>query len=408
MRRPVPVAVSDRIAPRLHLRPAAGWLNDPNGPVRWNGRYHLFFQHNPAGTGHGRIHWGHASSRDLVFWEAEPVALSPSADGPDAAGCWSGCVVDDGGVPTAVYTGASARRPEFGSICLARGDPELRTFRGEPTPVITGPPPHLCATGFRDPFVFTFAGHRWAIVGPDGDGVPVPRFVPARAGRVDWGADFYAPAVLTDAGRTLLWARSPESRPARETAAAGWAGVLTLPRQVGVRGDGRLATTPAPELAALRREPPLTRHRLSLGAGDLVHLAALPPGAEVAVDVRAAIGARVVVGLLDSPAGRRLLVGVRPSTGEVFLKRAGWAAVPARPDRVRGWFTPTTGPVTMRILIDGPVLEIFLADEVVITERVYARLDDLPRLTVASGGGVAEVRVTCWALDPSGATGPPR
>src|SRR5213592_582147 len=96
--------MSDRRTPRIHVRPRSGWLNDPNGPVRWKHRYHLFFQHNPAGPVHDTVHWGHVSSGDLVTWACEPLALAPTPGGPDAGGCWSGCVVDDGGVPTAVYT----------------------------------------------------------------------------------------------------------------------------------------------------------------------------------------------------------------------------------------------------------------------------------------------------------------
>ena len=51
--------------PVLHFAPARGWMNDPNGLVQWNGRVHLFYQHNPAGPVHENIAWGHASSADL-------------------------------------------------------------------------------------------------------------------------------------------------------------------------------------------------------------------------------------------------------------------------------------------------------------------------------------------------------
>jgi beta-fructofuranosidase len=332
-------------------------------------------------------------------------------------------------------------------------------------------------TGFRDPFVLAFAGHRWAIVGaglgtraaalvyrcddlrhwtyagslvaptdplaaahapaglwecpqlfrvgrqwvlvvslwtdrfagpvgyltgrllaePARDGTAL-RFVPASVGRVDWGGDFYAPAVLVEPDRVLMWGWSRESRPAAEISAAGWAGVLTLPRQLGAGPGGRLSITPARELDALRHGSPLADKQVALHAGEMVEVTALPPGADITLEVRAASGARLAVGLLESAAGRRLLVGIRPSTGEVFLARAGWPAVPARRDPVRGWFTPTDGVVRLRIIVDGPVLEIFAADEVALTERVYPRADDRPLLTVASGGGVARVGVTCWQL----------
>ena len=35
--------------PKYHVRPQQGWLNDPNGPIHVDGKYHLFFQHkNPS------------------------------------------------------------------------------------------------------------------------------------------------------------------------------------------------------------------------------------------------------------------------------------------------------------------------------------------------------------------------
>lgn len=32
----------DPLRPQFHLLPAANWMNDPNGPMYWDGEYHLF------------------------------------------------------------------------------------------------------------------------------------------------------------------------------------------------------------------------------------------------------------------------------------------------------------------------------------------------------------------------------
>jgi beta-fructofuranosidase len=61
--------------PQFHLLPAANWMNDPNGPIYWNGHYHMFFQYNPEGAYWGNMHWGHAVSPDMVHWKHLPVAL---------------------------------------------------------------------------------------------------------------------------------------------------------------------------------------------------------------------------------------------------------------------------------------------------------------------------------------------
>lgn len=85
--------MTDPVFPGLHIRPPEGWVNDPNGVVRIDGTYHVFFQHNLDSTWHDAITWGHASSTDLLRWHGEPVAFRPRPGGPDRHGCWSGCEV---------------------------------------------------------------------------------------------------------------------------------------------------------------------------------------------------------------------------------------------------------------------------------------------------------------------------
>jgi len=153
--------------PRYHFLPSANWMNDPNGLIQWNGVYHLFYQYNPHGPFHGTIHWGHASSVDLVHWKHLPIALEPTPGATDAGGCWSGCAIDAGGVPIVMYTGVTSQGSSFRETqCIATGTSDLIHWTKHPNnPVIAAPPPDLEVIGFRDPFVWREDDHWCCIIG---------------------------------------------------------------------------------------------------------------------------------------------------------------------------------------------------------------------------------------------------
>ena len=74
--------------PQFHFSQKVGWNNDPNGMVYHDGKWHLFFQHNPTGLGHGNMTWGHATSPDLVHWVQQPDKIFPATMA--AGACFSG------------------------------------------------------------------------------------------------------------------------------------------------------------------------------------------------------------------------------------------------------------------------------------------------------------------------------
>ncbi|QJW90334.1 glycoside hydrolase family 32 protein [Spirosoma taeanense] len=71
----------DQHRPQFHFSPKAHWMNDPNGMVYFKGTYHLFFQYHPNGTTWGPMHWGHTTSKDMVHWQEQPIALYPDSLG---------------------------------------------------------------------------------------------------------------------------------------------------------------------------------------------------------------------------------------------------------------------------------------------------------------------------------------
>ena len=67
--------------PQIHFTPQEKWMNDPNGMVYHKGTYHLFYQYYPDSTVWGPMHWGHATSRNMVHWQHQPIALYPDSLG---------------------------------------------------------------------------------------------------------------------------------------------------------------------------------------------------------------------------------------------------------------------------------------------------------------------------------------
>ncbi|MDQ6420303.1 glycoside hydrolase family 32 protein [Paenibacillus sp. LHD-117] len=157
-----------------HLMPPAGWMNDPNGLIQFQGVYHAFYQHDPYQSKQGPMHWGHATSLDLVHWEHQPVALAPSEtydSGPAGGqGCWSGSAVDDNGTLTLIYTGhVDGRSPEEVQSLAVSVD-GIVFNKPDQNPVIEDSPDRE-RFGFRDPKVWK-RGELWYMaVGYGKDGL---------------------------------------------------------------------------------------------------------------------------------------------------------------------------------------------------------------------------------------------
>jgi beta-fructofuranosidase len=158
-----PDVAHDPLRPSYHLLPPHNWMNDPNGPIWWKGKYHLFYQLNPHAAVWGDMHWGHAVSPDMVHWHHEPIALAPTPGGADSEGCFSGSAVVFKGVPAFIYTGVQNAPPD--QVTIRDGSDKLREtqmlataeddgllhWKKLETPVIATPPAGMKVTGFRDP-----------------------------------------------------------------------------------------------------------------------------------------------------------------------------------------------------------------------------------------------------------------
>jgi beta-fructofuranosidase len=177
----------DPMRPQFHLLPARNWMNDPNGPIYYRGKYHMFFQYNPLAAVWGDMSWNHAVSSDMLHWSHLPVALTPTPDSPDAFGVFSGSAlaVREGERERvyAVYTGTKKSSDALATIrdgandiqesqCLAYSD-DARLVRWTklPEPVVARPPEGMKITGFRDPSVWRQGEWYYMTVGSGVEGV---------------------------------------------------------------------------------------------------------------------------------------------------------------------------------------------------------------------------------------------
>jgi len=161
--------------PQLHFTTRCGWINDPNGLIFYEGEYHLFYQHNPYEREWENMHWGHAVSRDLIYWEELPIALFPDEHGTMFSGS---AVIDyentsgfgDKKTPpmVAIYT---ADNPKKQVQCIAYSLDKGRTWtKYDKNPVIDSKE-KWNSKDTRDPKVFWYQkGKHWVMVLNERDG----------------------------------------------------------------------------------------------------------------------------------------------------------------------------------------------------------------------------------------------
>ena len=170
----VSIQTDEDFRPSFHFSPKEHWMNDPNGMFYLNGIYHLFFQYYPDGNKWGPMHWGHATSKDMITWEEQEIALFPDEKGYIFSGS---AVVDhdntsgfgDGTTPPviAMFTyhdpkGADEGRIDYQSQAIAYSLDEGKTWtKYEANPVIENPE----LEDFRDPkMIWDKENKQWIMV----------------------------------------------------------------------------------------------------------------------------------------------------------------------------------------------------------------------------------------------------
>jgi beta-fructofuranosidase len=458
-------------------------MNDPNGPIYFGGRYHMFHQYNPRGATWGNMHWAHATSPDMLHWHHEPIALAPTRGGPDSDGVFSGSAVVDKGKIALIYTAvAPPSSPDEATLrdgrhvwretqCLAISqDDDLQIWKKSPEPVIAKPPAGLAVTGFRDPAIWR-EGENWMLILGSGvhakggmillytstdlrhwtylhplvegsrsaganvnpvdsgemwecpDFFPLgnkhvllistmgkvrwkvgeyanQRFIPEKEGVVDWGS-FYAAKTMLDAdGRRILWGWIPEARPDADLIAAGWAGVMSLPRVLSLTEQSELSTEVAPVVEKLRASggsncEPVGAAHSGVADADLRSRCRQIVDALQIKDLAAEIDLELrpkeddfTLRLVSDVSEFVSISCSRKSGGRELLVNTIKALLPG----------PAGDSVRLRMFLDGSVLELFANNTVVATVRVYQNVSGTLRLKLE--GNVELVSLGAWQIKP--------
>lgn len=223
------------------------------------------------------------------------------------------------------------------------------------------------------------------------------------SGAVDWGGCLYAPLGFVDGrGRRIVFGWIWEMRDEAEVRAGAWAGALSLPRVVTLRGDGALGFAPADELESLRRR------RVDydgLRLSDATWQAPDARGAqlEIAVEARVDEAHEFALVVRASPDGEeRTRIVYDASSQFLRIDPSRSSRDRARADRHVAPLPLARGePLRLRVFVDASVIEVFAGDRACLAGRVYPAREDSLCVGVQARGAVEVSRLTVWELaDP--------
>ncbi len=203
------------------------------------------------------------------------------------------------------------------------------------------------------------------------------RYTAQHEGVLDRGA-YYAPkSFLTPDGRRILWGWIQETRPQAEFEAAGWSGVMSLPRVLGVDAQGRLTMTPAVEVDILRgaRIMPATQK-------NGVWQWNLP-----------ALGCELILS-----ASEPTTVRLRTRGTPVWKLRFDPAQGTVNCGELKFSVPASASPSSMRVFLDGSVLETFIGAGEALTSRVYALEPGKTQLEVEASSTSVPMLVALLAI----------
>lgn len=227
-------------------------------------------------------------------------------------------------------------------------------------------------------------------------------FIPEQQEMLDGGC-FYAPQALVDEqDRRIMWGWLREGRSTEEQLAAGWSGVMSLPRLFSLRSNGVLSVQPVPELTVLRNTH---THYSDLDLSSFapvllsdIHADALELIATFEPGDAEAFGLMVRCSP-DLREETRIEYNSQFKCITIDRSRASLnQAVEYNEQRTRCELAAHEG-VTLHIFLDHSVVEIFVNERVCLSSRIYPTLRESVGVRLfASGGKARLVSLDVWEL----------
>ena len=220
---------------------------------------------------------------------------------------------------------------------------------------------------------------------------------------IDFGAYYAAKSMMDGKGRRILWGWIQERRSVEAQKAAGWSGVLSLPRVLSLRKDGFVGMEPAPEVESLRGQ----EHRIQAQGvkGDFVPLPGVR-GETLEITAEIDPGSSEECGLVvrAGPDGsERTLILYRRRPGTLAFDSTHSSLDPQTTRGVdEGPLDLAKGKnLKLRVFLDGSVVEIFANGRACLTGRVYpTKAETLGLGLVARGGSARLVSMQVWEMRP--------
>jgi len=438
-------AQNDANRPSYHFRPTALWMNDINGPVYYNGYYHIFYQMNPYDdVWQPCMHWGHAKSKDLVHWEIMPIAMWPSLEFGET-GCYSGCAAyNNKNELMFFYTKASELIGPQTPYELWAAVPEdtnnltrLKKYTKNPLLTIKSHGGPRVNWDWRDACVFRESGRAYIVIGATGCGLPVyeamnDSFTTWKFRNIMFDKDAECPQfakindkwilILSDGGPEYFFTGTFDSQNCKFTAkraglidyskkhhyasysfydrngsfiilgwipgfklGTGWNGCMAIPRIIEIDENYNVSQKPIPQMALLRGK-----------SFDNSHLKL--DNNQVRVQKIDGNSAEILAEFTDIRS-RKIGIRVRCSEDSKEFADISFDGNRVSLDEFTADYVPIADSIKIYVFVDRSVVEVFIDNKICFTKVVYLNPKS-NNVEIYAQNGTTDLNLKAWELKP--------